>query len=649
MAIFQQKGCTPAFRSLSWQLIPQLIARARIWIGQVLRLFIASLLCLTISSCAQSDRPVRLLDLPDRPVGNEVKRLSGDISEVAPPAIFLDLANLASDLQPQVEIAYPKTNQVLNDTELTAKIKLRGFSIYKEEATELGPHLNVILDNKPAQQIYDLSDPIAFSDLAPGSHTLRVFAVRPWGESFKNEGAYAQTTFHIFAKTTENTPDPTLPLLTYSEPQGTFGAQPVLLDFYLSNAPLHLVAQEDATDNIQDWQIQCTINGQNFLFEQWQPVYLKGLKQGQNWVQLSLIDEQGQVIDNAFNSTVRLITYDPEQKDTLAQLVRGELSVEQVGQIIVPDYEPPVEPLPAEPESEEILLEETQSEEMPIEEIIEGTTEQAPAERSLDEQLDKTSDLDNVLDKDIYNRENGAVEDERLTEDAQIDEAPSDLLEKNDTSALTNDLDTNRTEVDDAEVDSAETGDTEVDRLNADTFSEIDIDKDNQLNAPLDTTAVEETTLEDIPVEDAPVEDAPAEEITVEKTAVEETTAKDTPAEDIPAKDIPAKSVLIPNNLSAPLKESEESAVGISDVDENLPTASFSQDEAAEPEALPQTGFLERLKAKLRSFQKTQIESQSKTLRPSDKPVAPILFPDTESDLRTESDLEVDTPLGDIQ
>ena len=97
------------------------------------------------------------------------------------------------------------------------------------------------------------------------------------------------------------------------------------------------------------------------------------------------------------------------------------------------------------------------------------------------------------------------------------------------------------------------------------------------------------------------------------------------------------------------MKESEESAVGISDVDENLPTASFSQDEAAEPEALPQTGFLERLKAKLRSFQKTQIESQSKTLRPSDKPVAPILFPDTESDLRTESDLEVDTPLGDIQ
>lgn len=317
--------------------------------SQATQLLFVSLLCLTILGCSQSNRPIRLLELPDTPTGDEVRRLSGDISEVAPPAIFLDLAALASPLQPQVEIDYPKSEQVLDETELAVKIKLRGLSIYKEEKTQLGPHLKIVLDNQPAQRLYSLSDPVVFSDLSPGSHTLRVFAALPWGESFKNADAYAQATFHVFAKTAENTPDPNLPLLTYSEPQGTFGAQPIPLDFYLNNAPLHLVAQESEDDNIQDWRIRCTVNGQTFIFDRWQTVYLKGFKPGQNWVQLSLVDEQDTLISGPFNSTVRLVNYDPELKDGLSQLVRGELPIEQVGQIVVPDYQPPAEPLPAEP------------------------------------------------------------------------------------------------------------------------------------------------------------------------------------------------------------------------------------------------------------------------------------------------------------
>ena len=120
--------------------------------------------------------------------------------------------------------------------------------------------------------------------------------MRPWGESFKNEAAFAQTTFHVFAKTGANAPDPAQPLLTYSEPQGTYGAEPILLDFYLTNAPLHMIAQESSEDDLADWRVRCTVNGQSFLFEQWQPIYLKGFKPGQNWVQLTLVDEQGNLL-----------------------------------------------------------------------------------------------------------------------------------------------------------------------------------------------------------------------------------------------------------------------------------------------------------------------------------------------------------------
>ena len=89
--------------------------------------------------------------------------------------------------------------------------------------------------------------------------------------------------------------DSQVPLLTYSRPQGSYGAEPVMVDFYLTNAPLHFVAQDNPADEIRDWQIRCTVNGESFVIDRWQPIYLKGLKPGKNWVKLELIDEKGQV------------------------------------------------------------------------------------------------------------------------------------------------------------------------------------------------------------------------------------------------------------------------------------------------------------------------------------------------------------------
>ncbi len=307
----------------------------------------AGFIALSLLGCANQIQPVRLLELPEPPsIGDDVRQLSGGkndgILAVAPPAIFVDLAELIADSQPQVAIAFPKPDQILKTTTLTVKLTLRGLSIYKDNATDLGPHLQIILDNQPAQSIYSLEDPLEFSALSPGSHTLRVLAVKPWGESFKDAAAYAQTTFHVLAKTGENTPSLSQPLLTYNEPQGSYGAEPILLDFYLSNAPLHVIAEDDPT--LTDWKIRCDVNGQSFVFDQWQPIYLKGFKPGQNWVHTALIDEQGNPIENAFNSTVRIVNYNPDERNTLAKMTRGELLLRDVGQIANPNYEPPVEP-----------------------------------------------------------------------------------------------------------------------------------------------------------------------------------------------------------------------------------------------------------------------------------------------------------------
>lgn len=270
--------------------------------------------------------------------GASQPQLAGPLSEVAPPPVIQQLSQSLEAYQPQVAIISPTADQVLQDTTLSLRFQVQDLPIFKDPDLGLGPHLHVILDNQPYKAVYDLNKPLVFEDLTPGTHTLRVFASRPWHESFKNEGAYAQTKFHIFTKTDDNNPSPTLPLLTYSRPTGTYGAEPIMLDFYLTNAPLHLVAQESSDDEIADWRIRVTANGQSFVLDRWQPVYLKGFKPGESWVQLEFLDEQGNHVKNVFNNTVRLIKYEPKGKDTLSKLVRGELSAEAARGIVDPNY-----------------------------------------------------------------------------------------------------------------------------------------------------------------------------------------------------------------------------------------------------------------------------------------------------------------------
>ena len=263
------------------------------------------------------------------------------LKEVAPPATIQQLHQILERKQPQVTILNPQADQVLTETKVSVKLQVKDLPIFQDKEFKLGPHLEVIVDNQEAQSVYDLEKPLVFSDLAAGSHTLRVFASYPWHESFKNEGAYAQATFHVFTKTINNKLDPKLPLLTYSTPAGSYEAEPILLDFYLTNAPLHMIAQEDGGDEIADWRIRVTINGETFVLDQWQPIYLKGWQAGNNWVQLEFIDEQGNVVENAYNNTAKVFTYKPGGKDSLSKLIRGELSVAAAKGIINPEYDRP--------------------------------------------------------------------------------------------------------------------------------------------------------------------------------------------------------------------------------------------------------------------------------------------------------------------
>ncbi|MDJ0678027.1 MAG: hypothetical protein QNJ36_22035 [Calothrix sp. MO_167.B42] len=297
-----------------------------------------------LTGCAQKAVSQEVFGkLPARP------EISGQISEVAPPLVIQELRPSLEAYEPQVNIVTPQPGEILQDNNVEVRLQVKDLPIFKNSQLNLGPHLQVILDNQPYVDVYDLNQPLTFSDLVPGTHTLRVFASSPWYESFKNVGAYAQIEFHVFTKTEDNKPDPSLPLLTYSRPQGSYGAEPILLDFYLTNAPLPALAKNNLEDSMADWRIRCTINGESFVIDRWQSVYLKGFKPGKNWIKLEFLDGQGNPVINAFNSTTRTITYDPDSKDTLAQIFRGELSIEQLRGIVDPTYTakiPQPEPTP---------------------------------------------------------------------------------------------------------------------------------------------------------------------------------------------------------------------------------------------------------------------------------------------------------------
>lgn len=171
----------------------------------------------------------------------------------------------------------------------------------------------------------------------------------------------------------------------------------------------------------------------------WQPIYLTGFNKGQNWVKLEYIDENGNVIQNAFNSTVRAINYDPSLQDTLAKLVTDKISLDKVKAIALKDYQGLQEVKTQEKEeiieeelSEEVeevkeekseILEEELTPEVIEEELVEDVTD--IAEPSVNES--KPENMKVEQDKDILPQEIEPTAD--LTEEQNEQENISEELE----------------------------------------------------------------------------------------------------------------------------------------------------------------------------------------------------------------------------
>jgi len=114
-------------------------------------------------------------------------------------------------------------------------LEVRNFETFRDPATKCGQGIALVFDNGPAAVHFDPSRSWVYPKVPPGTHTIRAFPVRPWGESIKEAGAFALVTFSVGEKNGKNAPDPKGPLLTVGSPRGKYTkGEKVLLDFLVS-------------------------------------------------------------------------------------------------------------------------------------------------------------------------------------------------------------------------------------------------------------------------------------------------------------------------------------------------------------------------------------------------------------------------------
>ena len=180
---------------------------------------------------------------------------------------------------------------------VTLKVELANFETFQDDATKSGQHLEILVDNIGAMfPWHDATKPYTFKSLPRGTHTVRIFPVRPWGEAIKEPSALAMVTFHVGEKDGKNTIEPGTPVLTIVSPRGKVKSETgkVLLDVLVTGCP---VAEQSVPDSCRlryklDTQPEVTLT-------KVEPVWLENLTPGRHAYVVGLTRDQ-KVVPGAF-------------------------------------------------------------------------------------------------------------------------------------------------------------------------------------------------------------------------------------------------------------------------------------------------------------------------------------------------------------
>jgi hypothetical protein len=212
---------------------------------------------------------------------------------------------------PSVAINAPKANESVpagKAADYEVKLAIKDWPVAKD-----GPHIHVILDDKPYHAVHDPKAPVKLSEvsggepIAEGEHVLIAFPSRETHISVKPAGGkkpYSAVVFWV-GKAGKPTWKPTDPTLVYSRPKGEYSgaeAEKVVLDFYLMNVELG-----EGKHSVRAKVTPASGMPETITVKSWAPFELVNLPHGEAKIALELLDKDGKVVPGRFNSTERSI------------------------------------------------------------------------------------------------------------------------------------------------------------------------------------------------------------------------------------------------------------------------------------------------------------------------------------------------------
>ncbi|MEZ5017495.1 MAG: hypothetical protein R2800_10625 [Flavipsychrobacter sp.] len=176
--------------------------------------------------------------------------------------------------------------------------------------SEKGQHIHFILDNEPYAALYKPEHQVT---LAKNSeHYLLAFLSRSYHESIKTKGASLVYHFKVDENgTIQELDPPTEPMLFYSRPKGTYVGQNntdnLLFDFFLWNTEIsedgnHVMA------HIKGNAVDTTI-----VVTNWKSYFLNNMPLGEQTIELTLVDKDGNKIEGAMTNVTRAYTLAAEE------------------------------------------------------------------------------------------------------------------------------------------------------------------------------------------------------------------------------------------------------------------------------------------------------------------------------------------------
>lgn len=278
---------------------------------------------------------------------------SGALQEVAPPLAVQQLQALLEAREPQLRILSPADETTLPAGPWDLEVELSDWPLVGPGPLGIGPHLVVQLDQQDPLRVSDprsdglvpLRLRLPMAPLAPGSHRLSVYAAKPWGEAVKSAGGFRQIRLHRAVANPLELPAAGSPQLISAIPFDLATAQPVLIDWLLVEAPLQRLRHDD-----RRWLLRVTVNGDSFLVDRQTTIWLKGLRQGGNALQLELLDGLGEPLNPPYNSLVQEVTLTGAASNSGNRWLQETLTPLEIGQILGLAVEPEPEPAALQPD-----------------------------------------------------------------------------------------------------------------------------------------------------------------------------------------------------------------------------------------------------------------------------------------------------------